>query len=144
MSFYKEISPFVEFVFSIRKLEDYLSFDMVFPNKWNLPKSLIEENQIVSFDTKSENTKGISFVSKIDETEVSRTLVKIGKVIKLNREREIKEKLFKQTVEQLKQTFEKNDLEKLKGLYFDFETEEETKLELDVNTTTESEDVELA
>ena len=41
--------------------------------------------------------------------------------IKLNKEKELKEKLFKQTIEQLKQTFEKNDLDKLQNLYFDFE-----------------------
>jgi hypothetical protein len=49
------------------------------------------------------------------------TLNKVAKIIKLNKEKELKEKLFKQTIEQLKQTFEKNDLDKLQNLYFDFE-----------------------
>jgi hypothetical protein len=38
----------------------------------------------------------------------------------------LKEKLFKEAVEQLKSTFEKNDLDKLKNLYFDFNEEDET------------------
>ena len=65
MSFYKEIAPFVEYVHSIRKLKTYLSFDMLFPTKWSLPKSIIEEGQIVGFDSEDQNMKGISFVSEI-------------------------------------------------------------------------------
>ena len=47
-------------------------------------------------------------------------------------EKELKEKLFKEAVEQLKSTFEKNDLDKLKNLYFDF-NEEDVTPELDVD-----------
>jgi hypothetical protein len=99
---------------------------MVFPNKWSIPKSIVEEGQIVGFETENQNHKGISFVSPIEELEVSKTLTKISKIIKLNKEKELKEKLFKEAVEQLKSTFEKNDLDKLKNLYFDFNEEDET------------------
>jgi hypothetical protein len=129
MSFYKEIAPFVEYVHSIRKLENYLSFDMKFPNKWVLPKSIADEGQIIPFNDDEEHFKGLSFVAPSNEKDISSTLTKIAKIIKLNKEREIKEKLFKQTVEQLKQTFEKNDIDKLQNLYFDFETKDlETEL----------------
>jgi hypothetical protein len=132
MSFYKELAPFVEYTQSIRKLKTYLSFDMVFPSKWSLPKSLVEEGQVVGFETEDQNMKGISFVSPLDESQISTTLTKIAKIIKLNKERELKEKLFKQTIEQLKQTFEKNDLDKLQNLYFDFDLgEEDTNLDID-------------
>ena len=132
MSFYKELAPFVEYTQSIRKLKTYLSFDMVFPTKWSLPKSLVEEGQVVGFETEDQNMKGISFVSPLDELQISTTLTKIAKIIKLNKERELKEKLFKQTIEQLKQTFEKNDLDKLQNLYFDFDLgEEDTNLDID-------------
>lgn len=126
MSFYKELAPFVEYIHSIRKLKTYLSFDMVFPTKWAIPKSLIEEGQIVGFEAEDQNFKGISFVAPIADKEISNTLIKIAKIIKLNKEKEFKEKLFKQTVEQLKQTFEKTDLDKLQNLYFDFEVEDTT------------------
>lgn len=129
MSFYKEIAPFIEHVRSVRKLKNYLSFDMEFPSKWSIPKSLIEEGQVVSFESEDADKKGISFVSVFDETNISSTLSKIARIIKLNKEREIKEKLFKQTIEQLKETFEKTDLDKLKKLYFDFE-DEQTELEI--------------
>lgn len=142
MSLYKELAPFVENIHSIRKLKNYLSFDMVFPAKWSLPKSIVEEGQLVGFEVENQNTKGVSFVSPIDEVEVSKTLTKITKIIKLNKEKELKERLFKQTVEQLKNTFEKTDLDKLKNLYFDFDEGDETpelNVELD-DTDNEIED----
>lgn len=134
MSFYKEILPFFEYTRSIRKLKNYLSFDMQFPSKWSIPKSIVEEGQVVSFETEDQNLKGISFVSEFDETAISTTMNKIAKIIKLNKEKEIKEKLFKKTIDQLKETFEKTDLDKLKTLYFDFESEE---TELDITDESE-------
>ena len=148
MSFYKEILPFVEYIHSIRKLETYLSFDMKFPTKWSIPKSIMDEGQIIGFEVDNQNLKGITFVSPIEESQMSTIMIKISKIIKLNKERELKERLFKQTVEQLKQTFEKTDLDKLQNLYFDFDesdldTELETNLE-DEQNGQESAVVELA
>jgi hypothetical protein len=140
MSFYKEIVPFVEYIHSIRKLETYLSFDMKFPIKWSIPKNIVDEGQVIAFEVEDQNTKGITFICPINEKEVSSILVKIGKTIKLNKERELKERLFKQTVEQLKQTFEKTDLDKLQNLYFDFdEGELDTDLDGEIETKLEDE-----
>jgi hypothetical protein len=139
MSFYKEILPFVEYIHSIRKLESYLSFDMKFPTKWSIPKNIVDEGQVVGFDVDDQNAKGITFICPINEKEISITLMKIGKIIKLNKERELKEKLFKQTVEQLKQTFEKTDLDKLQNLYFDFD-EDEIDTDLEDNSYNELKD----
>jgi hypothetical protein len=113
---------------------------MKFPTKWSIPKSIVEEGQIIGFEVEDQNLKGVTFVSPIGEKEVSSILVKIGKIIKLNKERELKERLFKQTVEQLKQTFEKTDLDKLQNLYFDFdEGELDTELETDLENDLEDE-----
>jgi hypothetical protein len=139
MSFYKEIIPFVEYIHSIRKLESYLSFDMKFNTKWSIPKSIVDEGQVIGFEVEDPNLKGITFVCPIGEKEVSSIIVKIGKIIKLNKERELKERLFKQTVEQLKQTFEKNDLDKLQNLYFDFDIDEELNTELESEIELENE-----
>jgi len=139
MSFYKEILPFVEYIHSIRKLETYLSFDMKFQTKWSIPKSIVDEGQVVGFEVEDPNMKGITFISPIGEKEVSSIVVKIGKIIKLNKERELKERLFKQTVEQLKQTFEKTDLDKLQNLYFDFEVVDELDTDLDTEIDLEDE-----
>lgn len=144
MSFYKEIYPFVEYVHSIRKLKTYFSFDMKFPIKWSLPKSIVDENQVVAFESDDQNLKGVSFVSTIDEKEISSTLNKIAKVIKLNKEKELKERLFKQTIDQLKQTFEKTDLEKLQTLYFDFNDNDLENELIDEQDGQESTIIELA
>lgn len=142
MSFYKYIEPFVEYVHSIRKLQTHLSFDMKFPSKWSIPKSLMEDGQVVPYDTEEPNTKLISFVSAIEEQELSKVISKINKIIKLNKEREIKEVLFKKTIEELKKTFEQTDLEKLKNLYFDFNIDD-TKLNHDEPENKGGEDIEL-
>ena len=144
MSFYKELIPFMDYIHSIRKLKTYVSFDMVFPIKWSMPKSMLEEGETVGFQAEDQNFKGISFVAQIDEVNVSIVLTKIAKVIKLNQERELKEKLFKQTVEQLKQTFEKTDLDKLQNLYFDFEEDDAPNLDINEQYGDEPEDAELA
>lgn len=143
MSFYKELAPFVQYIHSIRKLETYLSFDMAFPTKWSLPKSIIDEGQIIAFTLEDANLKGVSFVAQINENDVSIILTKIARIIKLNKERELKEQLFKQTIDQLKQTFEKNDLDKLQNLYFDFETDITPNLDLDEQNGQESTIIEL-
>lgn len=124
MNFYKDLEPFYEYLHSIRKLKTYLSFDMQFPSKWSIPKSISEDGKIVSFNSENADLKGISFVTELNEQEVGSTLSKIERIIKLNKERELKEKLFKHTIEQLKQTFEKNDLDKLQNLYFDFDNQQ--------------------
>jgi len=142
MSFYKEIASFAEYIHSIRRLKNYLSFDLQFPSKWSLPKSMVDETQVVPFEAEDPNYKGISFVAEFNESSINSILTKILKIIKLNKEREIKEKLFKQTIDQLKEAFEKNDLDKLKKLYFDFETEE---TDLTINDESENgENIELA
>jgi hypothetical protein len=104
---------------------------MKFPTKWSIPKSIVDEGQVIGFEVEDPNMKGITFISPIGEKEVSTIIVKIGKIIKLNKERELKERLFKQTVEQLKQTFEKTDLDKLQNLYFDFDVEDELDTDLE-------------
>lgn len=142
MSFYKEIFPFIDYIHSIRRLKTYMSFDMIFPTKWTISKSVIDEGEIVAFQAEDQNYKGISFVAQIDESNISLVLTKIARIIKLNKERELKEKLFKQTVDQLKQTFEKTDLDKLQNLYFDFDEEPELEID-DEQNGLQPEDVEL-
>ena len=87
--------------------------------------------------------KLFTFVAQINENDISTILTKIAKIIKLNKERELKEQLFKQTIDKLKQTFEKTDLDKLQHLYFDFETDG-PNLELDEQDGQESTTSQLA
>lgn len=130
MSFYKEIFPFTDYLQSVRKIENYFSFDMMFPTKWSLPKTIIDENKVVGYEVTDTNYKGITFVTLIDEKDVAQTLLRIAKIIKLNKEKEQKEVLFRQTIDKLKKTFEQTDLDSLQKLYFDFE-KEETELNIE-------------
>ncbi len=120
MSFYQNISGFIEYVFSIRKLNNFISFDMVFPVEWGVPKSIANENKIVPFEPKESTLKGISFVCEMNEQDIEENISKIKKTIKLNKDKEQKELLFRETVERLKKTFESNDIEKLKNISIDF------------------------
>jgi hypothetical protein len=118
MSLYKEIENIVDYCSSIRKLKTYLSFDMVFPATWNVLKSQVDETKTV-FNKSDDKGKNISFVSEINEEAISETISKIETVINYNKEKEEKERLFKEKVNELKNLFEKGGLEDLKNLKFD-------------------------
>ena len=47
MSLYKEFSTLLPYIQSVRKLKNYLSFDVSFPKTWRLPKKYIEEDKIM-------------------------------------------------------------------------------------------------
>jgi hypothetical protein len=118
MSLYKEIEHIVDYCSSIRKLKTYLSFDMVFPATWNVLKSQVDETKTV-FNKSDDKGKNISFVSEINEEAISETISNIETVINYNKEKEEKERLFKEKVNELKNLFEKGGLEDLKNLKFD-------------------------
>jgi hypothetical protein len=118
MSLFKEIENIVDYCSSIRKLKTYLSFDMIFPSNWTVLKSQIDETKTV-FNKTNDDSKHISFVSEINEESMAETIYSIEKVISYNKEKEEKERLFKEKVNELKNIFEKGGLEDLKNLKFD-------------------------
>jgi len=131
MSFYKEIENITDYIMSIRKLEKYFSFDVNFPSTWSILKSHVDETKTVF--TKNENKgKHVSFVSELDELSITETIDRINNIVKYNKEKEEKEKLFQEKVNELKSIFEKESLEELKNLKFDkdeiprFEGDEES------------------
>ena len=148
MNVYTELKPFIEYIQSIRKIEEYFSIDLLLPSKWSIPKRMVDETKLVSFETGDAAFKGISFISKLDQ-ELNETFSRIEDIIFYNKEREMKESLFRQKVDQLKETFENTELEKLKNLYFKFdensliEDSDLDKLENDFEDEHEGKDVEL-
>lgn len=122
MQVYSELKPFINYLSSFRRIKNYYSIDMLFPGKWVIPKSYVDETKIVAFKSTDPNLNGISFVSEINE-KLDETFLMISDVIKYNIDREMKENLFKQKVSQLKQTFETTELDKLKNLHFKIEDE---------------------
>ena len=94
MSLFKEFSSLFPYLQSIRRLEDYLSFDVSFPKTWKLPKKYVPEDRVLEQESKAPNSRLFSFVSNIDETSIEVTSNNITNIINYNLEREEKEKLF--------------------------------------------------
>ena len=130
MSLYKEFSTLFPYLQSVRKIQEYLSFDVSFPNSWKLPKKFVDETKVMEQESKSPNQRMFSFVSEIDEISVGKTSDNIPNIIKYNIEREEKEKLFEQKVAELKIIFERQSLNELKNLSFEFK---KTKVKLEDN-----------
>jgi hypothetical protein len=118
MSFYREIENIVEYLISIRKLEKYFSFDVIFPGSWSILKSQIDETKTV-FTKNEEKGKQISFVSDLTEESITETIERIETIVKYNKEKEEKQRLFQEKVNELKNIFEKESLNDLKNLKFD-------------------------
>jgi hypothetical protein len=137
MNFYKAIEPFIEHFFSIRKIENFLSFDIEIPKTWGVPKSLNTDGQTIPFESpRGETHRGLSIMCEINDVEVDKTVQNILKLIRVNKEREEKEMLFKDVIADLKKTFESSDLESLKRLNFYFENERTKEIEDDGPTET--------
>jgi len=104
---------------SVRILKNYVSFDMIFPSTWVVPKK--NENVEVLENQDKDGSVITSFVCVNSTNLIDMVETTIGNVIKSNIEREEKERLFKNKVQELKHIFEKENLENLKGLKFDLE-----------------------
>lgn len=128
MTFYKNISPIYPYMISIRKLSKYMSFDMSFPINWKFPKKYILENSVVETDSSIPNERGISFVCDFAEESINNIIQNINGVIKYNKEREEKEKLLEDKVNELRAIFDKQNLSSLKKLKFEITDNKEITL----------------
>ena len=128
MSLFKEFSVLFPYLQSVRKLQNYFSFDVSFPNTWKLPKKYVDEKKVMEQDSKTANHRFFSFVSEIMEEDIEKTSQNIQNIIKYNLEREEKEKLFEDKVNELKTIFEKQTLKSLKSLKFEIKS---NKIELE-------------
>lgn len=128
MSIFTEFSGLFPYLQSVRKLEDFISFDILFPTSWKLPKKYINEEKVFEQESQSPNERLFSFLSKMDESELNISIDNIKSLIKYNIEREEKNILFEKKVEELKVLFEKTPLESLKNLKFEIKV---SKLKLE-------------
>jgi hypothetical protein len=119
MSLFKEFSALLPYLQSVRKLKEYISFDVSFPTTWKLPKKYINEERFVEIDSTLTNHRMFSFVSEVSEEEIEIVSNNIQNIIKYNLEREEKELLFEVKVNELKTIFEKQALSVLKDLQFE-------------------------
>lgn len=130
MSLYKEFSVLFPYLQSVRKIKSFLSFDVSFPKTWKLPKKYIDEEKLMEQTSTIPDERLLSFVSEITEDEIEKCSNNIQNIISYNREREEKERLFNEKVEELKVVFEKQSLKNLQELKFDIKSK---KIKLEDN-----------
>jgi hypothetical protein len=98
---------------------------MLFSDKWKLPKIYVDESKVMEQKTDKLNQRLISFVCEDNEKNLNETVKNIVGIINFNLEREEKDRLFKATVNSLKEVFEKQSLDDLKSLTFDIKKEDD-------------------
>ena len=131
MSLYKEFSTLFPYLQSVRKIQNYISFDISFPTTWKLPKKYVDEKKIMEQESQIKNERLFSYVSQINEEDIEKVYDNLKNIIKYNLEREEKDRLFETKVDELKKLFEKQNLDKLKGLYFDISEPVSKQLKLE-------------
>lgn len=126
-NFTEGLKPYLK---SVRVLKDYVSFDLYFSNFWSIPKKYVTKNiEVIKSDkTDRPNTELYSFVVMNQKELVDELENSINDIISYNKEKEEKEKLFKQKIQELKSMFESKGVEELKRLQF--EMEEDVRLGL--------------
>ena len=130
---YNEFKDIFNYLVSIRKLKTYLSIDIEFPITWKIPKRFVEEDKIMENPKVNENKRFFSFVSEFSQSEVDKTTQNIRNIISYNKEIELKEKLLKQKIDELKKIFESKNLENLQNLKFELFEEQLNDGEEDFN-----------
>lgn len=137
MSLYKEFSSLLPYLQSVRKIKTYLSFDISFPKTWKLPKKYVQEDKVMEQQSTNPEERFISFISEITEEGIEANSKNIQNIIAYNLEREQKERLFDQKVEELKNIFEKQNLKNLQSLKFELKAKK-VELEYDEEEDTSS------
>lgn len=135
---YKELSDIFPYLISIRKLENYLSLDIEFPSTWKLPKKYVNPETTVEQPVTKNDVRCFSFAVQFDETQIVQIFQNVKNIISWNRERELKDKLLQDKVNELRTFFEKNSLDSLQHLQFNIQNNV-SKLELE----DEGKDIEL-
>ena len=130
---YKELSDIFPYLISIRKLENYLSLDIEFPSTWRLPKKYVNPETTVELTSSKPDIRCFSFAVEFDETKIIQIFQNVKGIITWNREREMKDQLLQDKVNELKNFFEKNSLDSLKHLQFNIQNNL-TKLDLEDET----------
>jgi hypothetical protein len=118
MNLYEQLNEIFPYLISIRKLETYVSIDVELPTTWKLPKKYVDEKMVVEQKSTKTEFRCFSFATSFDEETLDKLLNNLKNIIKYNKEREEKEKLFEEKVKELKSFFDKSNLTDLKSLEF--------------------------
>jgi hypothetical protein len=130
---YKELKDIFNYLVTVRVLKTYLSIDVEFPIGWKIPKKFVQEDKIMENEKMNKDKRFFSFVSEFDEDALNSTLKSIKSIISYNKEIELKEKLLKQKIDELKKIFESEHLDSLQNLKFELLEEKLNDEEEDFN-----------
>lgn len=125
---FQEFNMLFPYIQSVRKLKNYLTFDIEFPDTWKLPKKFVDEKSVIENSTSNPNVRLFSFISEFNQNSVDLQIENIKNIISYNKEREEKDRLFQQKIDELKHIFEKQKLNDLHGLKFEIKS---PKIELE-------------
>lgn len=128
MIFNNFINKTNKYLKSVRILKTYVSFDMIFSDSWFVLKNTTEGIEVLE-NVGQDGIKITSFVCQIDNKLIDILELYLDEIIRTNIEKEEKGRLFKLKVTELKNIFENENLDNLRGLKFD--VEEFTKLTID-------------
>lgn len=106
--------------FSLREIDDNVSLDIKIPNSWRYEK--VKEEPGIPFAIKLQDKKTekslISLICPASADGYEYVFEYANDIIKINREEEEKERLFKEKVDELKSLFLNTPLVKLKEISF--------------------------
>jgi hypothetical protein len=108
-------------------MENFLIFDIKIPKKWRLLKKFIKEEKFLDNGLIEDDYRSVSFVCEISENEIEETQKNIIGIINFNLELEEKESLLENKISELKNLFEKENLNNLKKLEFKMKAIKESK-----------------
>ena len=77
------------------------------------------KEKVVEIQSKTENKRSFSFVSEFNQSDVDLTVNNIKNIISYNKEIEQKERLLQSKIQELKQIFERTNLDNLQSLKFE-------------------------
>lgn len=110
----KSIRPYF---FSLREIEDNVSLDLRLPTNWKFDE-IIKPYRILKIKIQDKNEKNtlISIISNSSQNGYDVAFACANDIIKINKEEEEKQLLFKQKVKELEDLFRIQTLDKLKDI----------------------------
>ena len=104
MSIEEIITALFPYFASIRKLKEYLSIDLIFPQGWEFPNEFLNQVQAIQNEKYTGSGTFLSFACELNQ--IIPTMTIIFEIINHNLEREEKEKLLREKVTELKNIFQ--------------------------------------
>ena len=108
-----------DYILSLRFVENYVSFDLRLPETWNIPTKSVKDIEVINTNKTSDGIRYLSLVCPNTKESVDKVEVALDEIIKFNKEKEEKERLFKMKVQELKNIFDKENISNLRTLKID-------------------------